>query len=439
VSEMGRMLLVQGIAAAKAGDKSEAREYLERLLLADPDEHQLVEAWLWLADVCEDEDEKREYLEYVIGYEPWNPRARRGLAILNGLLDPADVIDPNRPRPAPAAQPGDARSRRYVCQQCGGTMSFSAGDERLSCGYCGRQISLLQALDEGELQEREFVVALATAKGHGQPVATRAFACQGCGAAYLLGPEVVSLTCPYCASTHVLEQPETRDLIAPQGIIPMAVTEERARSALTGWLGQKGLRREALTGAMGGVYIPAWTFDVGGELRWRGAVVEQAGGRRVRLAERSGSVPIFFDDIVVPASHTLAADLMKEANGFDLGALVPYDPGYLAGWPAEAYQVPVSDASLVARRIAWERSRGDVDGQLLAEDQISDLSLSSAGMAILSYKLILLPFWLARYRMAKQVPPNDEPFSVVINGQTGAVRGQTPRGKLRRFLDSLLE
>jgi len=41
--------------------------------------------------------------------------------------------------------------------------------------------------------------------------------------------------------------------------------------------------------------------------------------------------------------------------------------------------------------------------------------------------------------MAKQVPPNDEPFSVVINGQTGAVRGQTPRGKLRRFLDSLLE
>jgi len=48
--------------------------------------------------------------------------------------------------------------------------------------------------------------------------------------------------------------------------------------------------------------------------------------------------------------------LADEVSHFNLDALVAYDPYYLAGWPAETYQVSPADASLLARqRVAMAR------------------------------------------------------------------------------------
>ena len=167
-------------------------------------------------------------------------------------------------------------------------------------------------------------------------------------------------------------------------------------------------------------------------MQWRGTTAQLEPDDHLRLHVDIG-VPIFYDDLLVPASHTLPAKLMEEADSFDLEQLRPYDPGYLAGWPAEVYQVAVADASLVARRRAWERARSSLatDNPGLAD--LQGMVVSSAGLAILSYKLILLPFWLGRYRH------RNAQYSLVINGQKGTVRGEAPRGKLRRFLESLLD
>jgi hypothetical protein len=64
--------------------------------------------------------------------------------------------------------------------------------------------------------------------------------------------------------------------------------------------------------------------------------------------------------------------------------------------------------------------------------QIRDLTLSSAGIVIESFKLILLPIWVGSYRY------QDEDYKVVVNGQTGTVRAERPRGGLRRLLDDIL-
>jgi hypothetical protein len=64
--------------------------------------------------------------------------------------------------------------------------------------------------------------------------------------------------------------------------------------------------------------------------------------------------------------------------------------------------------------------------------QIKELALSSAGVVIESFKLILLPIWVGSYRY------QDEKYQVVVNGQKGTVRGEKPRGGLRRLLDGIL-
>src|SRR5450756_2189468 len=112
MSDSTHDLLIRGIAAAKGDSKQEARFYLEWVLRSpDAEQPQLVEAWRYLAEISDDPQEKRNCLDEVLARNPTDPEARRALAILNGDLKPADLVDPDRmpappasmlPQPAPA-------------------------------------------------------------------------------------------------------------------------------------------------------------------------------------------------------------------------------------------------------------------------------------------------------------------------------------------------
>jgi len=69
-------LLEQGIAAARAGNRAEARALLMRALEADERNEQ---AWLWLAGIVTDPEEMRTCLENVLHLNPENAKAREQL------------------------------------------------------------------------------------------------------------------------------------------------------------------------------------------------------------------------------------------------------------------------------------------------------------------------------------------------------------------------
>lgn len=72
-------LLELGIAAARAGNKAEAKMYLEAATLEDPSSEQ---AFLWLSFVLEDRKLAMRCLERVLDINPNNEQAKRGLAWL---------------------------------------------------------------------------------------------------------------------------------------------------------------------------------------------------------------------------------------------------------------------------------------------------------------------------------------------------------------------
>jgi hypothetical protein len=74
-----RSALDQAIAAARAGRTVEARRLLEAVLDVDERNEQ---AWLWLSDLVESEEERVICLENVLSINPHNQMARRGLAAL---------------------------------------------------------------------------------------------------------------------------------------------------------------------------------------------------------------------------------------------------------------------------------------------------------------------------------------------------------------------
>lgn len=83
LDRQAQLLLEQGIAAAKAGNKALARPLLDQATELDP-ESEL--GWLWLAGVSDSPQEVADCLQRTLEINPGNKRARRGLewALMQG-------------------------------------------------------------------------------------------------------------------------------------------------------------------------------------------------------------------------------------------------------------------------------------------------------------------------------------------------------------------
>ncbi len=444
---------MQGIAAAKSNDKEMARFYLERALSeweaedlvngpADLDER--LDVYYWLSTVADDPAQKRDYLEQALAINPMHPEARRDLAILNGRLKPEDIVNPDRVQAAvsPNPAPGPGVVRRFVCPRCGGKMAYDVERRALTCEYCGYGMSEDEARAQG-VPEQDFVAAIYTARAHRWELPIqRTLRCQSCGAQFVLPPARVAGACPFCGSTQVVESAAAgADLIEPQGLVPFQFDFDACVAHVRSWLqARPGAPDDLYSGSSivrpRPVYLPFWIFDVGGGVNWSGIVEEYDALRRQTVwVRRTGQEVVLRDNVLVAATRTLAAEslLALAADGhsaYDVTRLVPYAEEFLADWPAEVYQIAMADASLQARQAALAGVKERVAAML--PGHVRDLTCSSEAIVINTYRLALLPAWIAAYRY------RNRDYPLVINGQSGAVHGEFPRSGLQRILTGIL-
>jgi DNA-directed RNA polymerase subunit RPC12/RpoP len=275
---------------------------------------------------------------------------------------------------------------------------------------------------------------MATARGHSRPVLQQVFACQGCGATFILPPQQLTLTCPYCESAYVVKESQARELVVPEGVIPFAVSEKSAQQALRDWLQKLQLAVPVQVADGRGLYLPAWTFDLGGQVNWRCMIKvgRDPLTRKDKWEPRVDLELVYYNDMLIPASQRLPEACRAELAGYNLAGLVPYAESYLADWPAETYQVTVGDASLEARKQAYQKEQEKVRHKLYG-DQVRDLSFSSLGILVESFKLVLLPAWLTHFTFEQKR------YDVIVNGQTGRVSGSRPTGKIRGLFDKIMK
>ena len=435
-SDYGKELLKNGIIEAKAGHKEAARRYLDRSVYSSNDPDVLAEAWFWMSEVLDNTAEKRKALENCLAHNLHHARARRALAILDGKLKADQIIDPNNLPPAPEGLRA-ANAERFMCPKCGGRMSFAPDGQSLVCEYCSRN-QKFTALP-GYANEKDFIIAMATARGHGKPLDQQVFHCEGCGCEFILPPNQISSTCIYCGSPHVVNWESEEQLLAPDGIIPHKFSEEQAVKLLIDWVESNNIKPEKKVELPRGVYLPLWTFDLGGMIDYVGETVEenniQFQGRQPRKIRISDSYPVQINDLPIPASRKLSAVFLKLIPTFELKAVKPYDPRYLANWPAEVYDIPMAEASLDARAHSLSRYKRDL---LNALTPVQIISTSSAKMTVESFRLNLLPVWMT------ELPFGGREHLVLINGFNGAVASDLPEkkkesGGLMEWLGKLIE
>ena len=148
-------LIRQGAAAARVGDRDEARQRFEKALALDESR---VEAWLGLAGVVDSRQEKRRCFERVLALDPGNEEARAGLEWLE------------RPAERPSEEPAAGAGETLYCA------NHPDVETLLRCNRCGKPICTRCAVRTPvgfrckecvtELQANYF-----TARGYDYPIA----------------------------------------------------------------------------------------------------------------------------------------------------------------------------------------------------------------------------------------------------------------------------
>lgn len=151
-------LLSQGIVAARAGQREQARALLMQVVESDERNEQ---AWLWLAGVVDAPEDIRTCLQNVLDLNPANQQAQQGLAWVEQRYgppapppEPADP--PPAPPPVPAAQrsytgpttklPGEAAATAAVAAipLAAPSTPIMAAPPENPCPYCGAPTVLKQ-------------------------------------------------------------------------------------------------------------------------------------------------------------------------------------------------------------------------------------------------------------------------------------------------------
>ncbi len=414
-------LVQAGIAAVKGGDKEQGINLLSKASQMKPGD---ARPWLWLSATTTDLQEQRNYLEYALAAEPNNSAARQGLVLLSEqvdktrLLKEGEGIEPRNP-----VEPEEAKSKQiFSCPNCGGEMTFNL-EQQLVCEFCGHseEIKNNHAADEAE-QVLEFV--LPTTRGHLWSEAQQHLVCSQCGAMSLLAEGVTATECPYCGSNQLVTSNALSELVDPQVIAPAKLNAKEAANRMRDWLGggwfaPDDLRKLAQNFALRPAYYPFWTFDGTLHLKWT-CEINEGSSDSPNWVPRNGVELEMFDDVLVPGIKALLKENLAQLEPFKLKDLIEFDPSYLAGWTALAYDHPLADASLVARQKVVRKARSQLSSRVQPGDQKRNLKSNNVEWSGMTFKHVLLPLWLGNYRY------QDKDYRIMINGFTGKVAGKKP-------------
>jgi hypothetical protein len=329
---------------------------------------------------------------------------------------------------------------KFACPACGGEATWNPARQKLVCPFCGTE-SPAKEDDAGAIVEHDLVAALRGIGdgARGWNADKRQVKCRSCNAISVLDPSRQAQNCAFCGSAQMVPYDETKPAFRPESVLPFKVNEVEARDRIRAWygklwLGPSALAKRALTDTVRGIYLPYWTFDARVDAEWTAEAghyyytteTYEENGRtqtrrlqHVRWEPAAGRLQHFFDDDLVCASVGIHPELLRGIEPFPTGELKPYDPGFVAGWIVERYQIDLVAAAQRARD-AMDAKVQALAAQQVPGDTFRNLSVRADYLAP-TFKHILAPVWFLSYTYGARV------FQCAMNGVNGTIRGEYPK------------
>ncbi len=331
---------------------------------------------------------------------------------------------------------------RFHCPSCGAEAHWNPAQQAVVCPYCGTVAPATMTSQGAVVQENDLLSALRNVdqEHRGWEAAKTTVRCDSCQAITVFDPTRVAQRCDFCGSAALIPVDQQTAPIRPESLLEFKIPEPQIREKVREWYGSRwfapnALKSRALTDTVHGVYLPYWTFDAQVHADWTADsgtyyyetehYTDSQGKRNSRQVRHtrwqpsSGSLDHFFDDELIAASRGVPADLLKQIEPFPTTAdLKPYQPGYLAGWVVEQYQIDLVAAAQHSRE-AMENKLVQMCASEVPGDTHRNLDVNSdySGQ---TFKHILVPVWVLAYNYGSTT------YQVVVNGYTGTMAGKHP-------------
>lgn len=330
-------------------------------------------------------------------------------------------------------------------------MTFHPGQAALHCEHCDFTEPIPKSSEE--VREHSFEARPPDSAMTGYGTDHRRLECKHCGAKTEVEPHIVSYRCAFCASNHVVPQEESLAVQRPESVLPFRFEQQQCIDAFRAWLKAlwfrpNSLKKLAQSGEIQGVYLPFWTYDTltlsywtaeAGYHYYETVKTKDSQGKTVtrrvqktRWERVSGDHTEFFDDVLVQASPSADPSVVRGLEPYPTKELVPYQPDYLSGFVAEDYRSDMVECWPIAKDRIDSAIRAACSRKVPGDTQ-RNLHVST-GYHNRTYKLCLLPIWIAAYLY------NGKSYVYMVNGVTGKVAGKAPWSliKLVSFITVLL-
>lgn len=340
----------------------------------------------------------------------------------------------------------------YKCLCCGAPLNFAPGAQKVTCEYCGTELEV-KTVEEMFAKKEEAAAAAQAAKEAKWDTAAagnewekeeaemmKAFTCSSCGAEIVCDGNTMATECCYCGNPTML--PSRFDgMLKPDFVIPFKKTKEEAVAALKQFYEGKKLLPDAFTANnrvedIQAMYVPFWLFDAdieaSGTYKASSSTVVDTGDEIVTTTDyyncqRQGTMT--FERIPVDGSEKMDDTFMESIEPFDYSEMVPFSTAYLTGFLADKYDVDAEAAVGRADERINTSAKLCLAETVLGYDSVMPEDECSVTKSESGVHYAMVPVWILTTRY------KDQPYTFMMNGQTGKVVGSLPidQGKLTKY------
>lgn len=326
------------------------------------------------------------------------------------------------------------------CPNCAATIEYDPDTRKMTCPYCGYMREIPAPESGKDIEELDFESAKLR-KSLDWGTSTKQLICKNCAAEAMYDEAETAGCCPFCGSTQVMPVDNDENVMAPQGVVPFEISNEKAGFMFKMWLknkffAPKQAKEICKPENFQGLYLPYWTYDTNTTSSYDAKLgFDKREGDKTVTTWRHyrGIYQEFIDDEVVYASRKTKNQYINNVSVFDFKKLKPYDPQFISGFVAERYTLGLDDGWEVAKKSIKDRLKSNLSSKLRKQykaDHVSEVNMSTSFDDI-TFKYILAPIWIANFKY------NDKEYSFAVNGQTGKVSGSAPVSGLKVFLTIL--
>lgn len=322
------------------------------------------------------------------------------------------------------------------CNNCGGKLEFSPGEQVLKCPYCEFENKIEES--QSEIVEHSFDENLDSLETSASTEEVSITECAACAAQIDFSQTSAHKQCTFCGS-DIKSDTQSKKIIKPESLIPFKIDNNAAMQKFKDWIKKlwfapSALKKTAHSNKIDGAYIPFWTYDAHAEADYKGEkgtdyeetqnYTDDDGNSKTRTVTKtrwenvSGHVSNNFDDVLVSASTTIPESLEDLVTDWNLNELVSYNEKYFKGFSVEIYNRSIKDGFEKASSVMDEHmdnlAREDIGGD---KQKVHNLNVD---FSKITFKHILLPIWISSYRFNKKT------YQFIVNGQNGSVKGERP-------------